>query len=622
MVLPFGRFAFCRSTKSAVRKPTTRLFVESLEDRCLLSAGYTVVPLASDVPALAPATDPSLVNPWGISYSPTGPFWFSDNGTGASDLLDGSGNGFDLAVSIPPAQGPSAGTPTGTVFNPGPGFLVSNNGVSGSSQFLFATEDGTISGWAPDVNLTHAILAVNNSAQGANYKGLALATDNSGNSFLYAADFGTGTVDMFNDNFQPVIQPGAFQDLSLPSQYAPFNIEEIGNQLYVSYAQQDALHHDQVNGAGNGFIDVFSLHGDLIRRFASGGTLDSPWGMTQAPAGFGQFGGDLLVGNAGDGHISAFDPNTGAYQGQLAGNAGQPLALGTLWSLKFGNGYMGGDANTLFFATGFDDESHGLFGAIQSPNNKGSHTAGLGGFDPNVPGERSDYPIPPRIGPDLGAVGGVSAPVSVLLPLNDSSLALAPTLFAVPQFNSAAATVTGPYSAASSTRASRFQLVASTATVIPEEHASQAGDEQNNPMALNSFLDVDPSRNAAVNAEPAIALDIQPMADPVASSVTGPSVEYNFAAVTQASPPVTPTLPTTTEASQAAVATQSGNPEPARHQETTAPQDRGAWATLLVGFLSVVSLPLAWGRSVKWRFKPAAMAEEELGDDLPTTKVV
>jgi uncharacterized protein (TIGR03118 family) len=409
------------STPSQPRQRLFRPSVEPLEERCLLTGGYTQVNLASDVPGEARVLDSLLVNPWGASFSPTGPFWFADNGSGVSDLRDGRGQIVPLVVE-------AGGSPTGTVFNGGSGFVVSEGGLSSPSRFLFATEDGTILGWAGDLDLTHALVAVDNSASGAVYKGLALAHD-AGRSFLYAADFSRGTIDVFDQAFQPVAHTGAFQDPSLPAGFAPFNIQNINNHLFVTYARQDGARHDEVAGTGQGFIDVYDTGGNLLRRFASGGALDAPWGLALAPRAFGPFGGDLLVGNVGDGRISAYNPASGAFLGQLLDAKGSPIAIPTLWSLTFGNGHAGGDSGTLFFTAGLDYETHGLFGAIQSPQKRGADTAGAGAFNPHAPGEPGDYPLPPRDGPAFRASSADQPlPAADLLPLRESSLVLAPTL--------------------------------------------------------------------------------------------------------------------------------------------------------------------------------------------------
>jgi uncharacterized protein (TIGR03118 family) len=469
-----------RKTRAAPeRQRSPRPVLEPLEDRCLPSGGYTQVNLASDMPGLARVTDSNLVNPWGIAFSPTGPFWFSDNGRGVSDLLDGRGQPLPLVVAVPSATGPG-GTSTGMVFNGRAGFVISENDVSAPSRFLFASEDGTISGWTTVVDPTHALLAVDNSSSGAVYKGLALATDPADHSFLYAADFSRGTIDVFDQAFRPVMRPGSFQDPNLPDGFVPFNIQNINNLLFVTYALQDAAIHDDIAGAGNGFIDVYDINGNLLRRFASRGALDSPWGLTLAPASFGPFGGALLVGDNGDGRINAYDLASGTYLGELADDKGIPIAISGLWALTFGNGHAGGDADTLFFAAGVNAEGHGLFGALQPPQRFGADTAGVGAFDPNDSDEPGDYPLPPSGGPALRAsTEEHPVPVSDLLPLRDSSLALAPTLVTFSQPNM------------------RIEAPASSAILlIPTVGNSQlARGVYHNVLALHTFLDLNPSLN-------------------------------------------------------------------------------------------------------------------------------
>jgi uncharacterized protein (TIGR03118 family) len=403
--------------------------VEPLEERWLLDAGYSALNLASDVPGLARVTDPNLVNPWGISFSPTGPFWFADNGSGVSDILDGRGQVVPLVVAVPSAA-PMDGVPTGTVFNHGSGFIVSENGVAAPSRFLFAGEDGTISGWSGVVDPAHALVAADLSASGARYKGLALATDSTGRSFLYAADFSHGTIDIFDATFHQTPEPGAFADPNVPAGFAPFNIQNIGDRLFVTYAQRDAKGYDNVTGPGLGFIDVYSTGGALIQRFAAAGALNAPWGLALAPADFGPYSGALLVGNEGDGRILAYDPHTGALEGALTAGDGKPLAIPDLWALTFGNGHLGGDANTLFFTAGVSDEQHGLFGAIQAPDRRGADTGGTGPFDDHAAGETGDYPLPPPGGPPLrsGTLADRAVVSAELMPLAGSPLLLVPTL--------------------------------------------------------------------------------------------------------------------------------------------------------------------------------------------------
>jgi uncharacterized protein (TIGR03118 family) len=414
------------------RQRYCRPVLECLEDRCLLSAGFTQVNLASDVPGLARVTDPNLANPWGIALSPTGPFWFADNSSGVADLLDGRGQIVPLVVALPsPGDPPHLGAPTGTVFNGGAGFVIAANGLAAPSRFLLASADGTISGWSSIVDPAHAHLAVDNSSSGAVYTGLALGS--AGHGFLYAADFSRATIDVFDEAFQPVVRRGAFQDPTVPAGFAPFNIQNINDRLFVTYAQQDKDGKDDVAGPGHGFIDVFDTAGNLLLRFSSQGPLNSPWGMALAPADFGPFGGALLVGNNGDGHINAYDPGSGTFLGQLGDDNGIPIVIPNLWALTFGNGHAGGASDTLFFAAGVDYDAHGLFGAIQSPQRKGADTAGPGVFDPHAPGEPGDYPLPPSAGPAFQTSNDNRLiPVSDLLPLSKgSSLVLAPTLSTV-----------------------------------------------------------------------------------------------------------------------------------------------------------------------------------------------
>jgi len=323
--------------------------------------------LVSDLHPHAEHLDPNLVNPWGIASSPTGPFWVSDNGTGVSTLYDTAGNGFPaanpLVVTIPPPLGgtpPAA--PTGIVFNGTSSFEL---GVAQPALFIFATEDGTISGWNLNFNLSNAILKV--TTPNAVYKGLAIGNNGTGN-FLYAANFRAGTIDVFNSSFLPAVLTGTFQDASLPAGFAPFGIQHIGNFLYVTYAKQDADKKDDVPGPGNG-LNVFDFNGNLVKRLISGAPLNSPWGLALAPANFGDFSGALLVGNFGDGTINAFNISTGAFLGTMLEPSGRPLVIQGLWGLLFGNGGQGGELGVLYFTAGIpgngEVEDHGLFGQIR-----------------------------------------------------------------------------------------------------------------------------------------------------------------------------------------------------------------------------------------------------------------
>ena len=304
----------------------------------------------------AQITDPNLVNAWGISFSPTSPFWVSDNGAGVATLYNVNPNTnatsiASLVVTIPPA---GTGTPTGQVFN-------ANVGAFNGDLFLFVSEDGTVSGWRGALGTTAETLQV---ASDANvYKGTTEATIN-GNSYLYAANFRAGTIDVLKGTSGAPDLTGHFTDPNLPAGYAPFNIRLLGNKLYVTYAVQDAIKHDDVAGAGNGIVSVFDTQGNFLGRVATGGTLNSPWGLALAPASFGPLAGDLLVGNFGDGRINAFDLSTDSLVGQLLGTDGSELTIDGLWALTVGNDGNAGSSNKLYFSAGPDDEMNGLFGVI------------------------------------------------------------------------------------------------------------------------------------------------------------------------------------------------------------------------------------------------------------------
>jgi len=323
---------------------------------------YRQYNLISDIPGVAEHTDPNLVNPWGMAYGPDTPFWIADNHTGVSTVYDGNGFETRTAVTIPTAPGgtPPA-SPTGIVFNSTTDFIV---GPNQPAHYIFATEDGTISGWNAGAA---AVLTADLSASGAVYKGLALGSSG-GENYLYAADFGLGRVDVFDAGFNPVALAGSFSDPTLPVGFAPFNIQNIGGRLYVTYALQDADAHDDVSGRGNGYVNVFDPNGVFLKRFASRGPLDSPWGVVLAPPGFGGYDGALLIGNFGDGRINAFNPATGGFLGDLHDPCGTPISIDGLWGLIFGNGGKAGDPHTLFFTAGIpyngNVEDHGLFGSI------------------------------------------------------------------------------------------------------------------------------------------------------------------------------------------------------------------------------------------------------------------
>jgi uncharacterized protein (TIGR03118 family) len=344
------------------------LVVQTVADNGRPNA-YGVKNLDSDGSIDADHIDPNLINGWGMAFNPAGFAWVADNGTGKATLYDGQGNPQTLVVTIPSAAGGAMpGRPTGIISNGTGDFAVQiGDGTPGPSAFIFASLDGTISGWAPSVDPTNAILAVNNSASGAIYTGLALVANGDGN-FLYAADFHNAKIDVFDENFQPATVSGSFQDSEIPSGYAPFGIQNLNGNLYVTYAQQDENAEQPVPGEGFGFVNVFDANGNLIRRVALRGALNAPWGLAIAPADFGPFSNRLLVGNFGDGWINAYDVATGEFIDQLRDGNGQPIRIEGVWGIAFGNGILEQPTNVLFFAAGPNEGNGGLYGRIEAIN--------------------------------------------------------------------------------------------------------------------------------------------------------------------------------------------------------------------------------------------------------------
>jgi uncharacterized protein (TIGR03118 family) len=357
--------------------------VQEAQGAASLVDGYEQHNLVSDLADRADRVDPNLVNPWGLTSSHTGPWWVANNGTGTSTLYRGDGTPVPnptspFVVKIPSANGTDNGVPTGIVFNTSGGFRVSEDEKAGRSLFIFASEDGVISGWSPSVNPTAAIVGI--TVPDAIYKGLAIAQTRFG-TFLYATNFHKGTIDVFDAGFHQVhlhniffphsFAPEAFLDRHIPPGFAPFGIQNIGGLLFVTYAKQKPPDNsDDEAGPGNGFVNIFTTRGQLISRFAARGALNSPWGLAFAPPNFGQFSNHLLVGNFGDGRINAFNLLTGALDGQLSDPQGQPITIEGLWSLKFSNGFDSGPRNLLFFTAGIEDEAHGLFGTLRAVFNK------------------------------------------------------------------------------------------------------------------------------------------------------------------------------------------------------------------------------------------------------------
>jgi uncharacterized protein (TIGR03118 family) len=344
-----------------------------------VQSSFTVTALVSDGVVPAAHTDANLKNPWGVAFNPKGFVWVADNGTNVATLYDGNGVPQSLIVTIPDGKNGSA-SPTGIVFNGTQSFTVSENGKSGVAAFIFTGEGGTITAWAPDVGPTNAFVMYDDGTGGAVYKGLALAAMN-GNNFLYATDFHNNKIDVFNTNFTKVAMPGAFTDPAIPVGFAPFGIQAIGSNLFVTYAMQDPVKHDDVAGAGLGMVDVYDTAGNLKQHFATGGSLNAPWGIAQAPGNFGPMSGAILIGNFGNGTINAFNASSGQPMGPLTGPNGSPIVEPGVWGIAFGNDLSNQPSNTLFFAAGPNAEADGVYGRIDlnTTSSSGTNTGSSAG---------------------------------------------------------------------------------------------------------------------------------------------------------------------------------------------------------------------------------------------------
>ncbi|HXD31752.1 MAG TPA: TIGR03118 family protein [Pyrinomonadaceae bacterium] len=362
MVLP----SFTSSAKVAKRlsmvsksAPQDPVSPDGLGPNIVSTNIYRQTNLVSDIPNLGQIIDPNLVNPWGISMSATSPFWVANNVTSTATLYGGdvgSAPAFKnpLVVTIP------GNLPTGTVFNGGTDFVITAGGGTGPARFIFASITGNITAWRAG---TAAIIT--SSQPGHVYTGLAIGNNGSGN-FLYAADFAHAKIDVFNSTFASTTLAGNFTDPALPAGFAPFNIQSLGGKLYVMYAKVDPMTGEEEAGPGLGFVSTFDFNGNFLQRLISNGALNAPWGIALAPSGFGMFGSDLLIGNFGDGKISAFNPTSGAFHGTMNDQSGHELEIEGLWAIAFGNGVGGGDTNNLYFNAGIGDEEHGIFGRIQA----------------------------------------------------------------------------------------------------------------------------------------------------------------------------------------------------------------------------------------------------------------
>jgi uncharacterized protein (TIGR03118 family) len=337
----------------------------SLLTGSLFGQHYTRTDLTADRSGIssAPNIDSNLINSWGLARSSGSPWWIADNGMGLSTLYDMNGVPQSLVVTIPPPKGQSGtSAPTGTVFNYTGAFDVA---PGQSAVFIFVTEDGTISGWNPNVNATNAVLAVDNSKKGAIYKGCAIAMTSNGPR-LYVSNFATAQVEIYNGNFQRVFpHEGAFTDPNLPANYAPFGLQNVGGNIIVTFAQRNPGSRDENHGAGLGFVDVFNTTGGILLRLQHGKFMNAPWGLAQAPGDFGVFSHRLLVGNFGDGTINAFNAVSGTWVGSLRNPDDSLLTIDGLWALSFaGDNTKSGLATVLYFTSGPNDESDGIFGNI------------------------------------------------------------------------------------------------------------------------------------------------------------------------------------------------------------------------------------------------------------------
>jgi uncharacterized protein (TIGR03118 family) len=332
---------------------------------CTSDSAYRQRNLVADGPAIvSEQKDPNLVNAWGIAFNPFGVVWVNDQGTGLSTLYDGNGVPQTLVVRVPGRVAGTIGTPTGIVFYGGGGFTVSQGGLTGPSRFLFASQDGVISGWAPNVNLTNAIPVVNGSADNPFYTGLAISAGGT-RALLYAADFRNGKIDVFDTTFARVTLSGTpFRDPYLPPGYAPYGLQAINGDIYVTHARKLPGSEEALAARGAVIVSVFDPNGVFVRQLVSGGHLNAPWGLALAPASFGKLANRLLVANHGDGSIQAFDLANGDWKGQLRHQDGRPIRIDGLWGLSFGNGLSSQPIDTLFFTAGPNGGAHGLYGRL------------------------------------------------------------------------------------------------------------------------------------------------------------------------------------------------------------------------------------------------------------------
>ena len=365
--------AACGGGGGAMSSGSTQLTAQSGEQ----FADTALVSNKTGVVATTTTIDANLQNPWGVAVAPGLPFWIADNNSNLSTLYSGTGTvetgtitgSNSVGIAIPASAAGVPSNPTGQVYNATGGFLIHTVNGMESAQFIYDGEGGTIAAWAANSGATAVTAYDDGIVNGANhavYKGLAIGSVN-GATFLYATDLHNNKIDVFDTNFsKPAAMQGLFVDPTIPAGFVPFGIAAVSGQLYVTYAKQDSAMHDEVTGPGLGYVDVFSMSGEFVTRFASGGTLNAPWGIAVAPSGFGSIAGDVLVGNFGDGTINIYTPSgsVGTFVSQLMVTNGGTLAIPGLWALVFGNGDPDKPLTTLFYTAGFADQTDGVFGSI------------------------------------------------------------------------------------------------------------------------------------------------------------------------------------------------------------------------------------------------------------------
>ena len=317
--------------------------------------------IVSDIPGMATLTDPLLVNPWGMSFLPTSPLWTSNQGTGTASLFSGA------PPAVPPAIVPlvvtiHGGPPTGQVSNTTTGFPVTGSLGTGTARFIFATLGGAISAWTPAAEATDSVVVAN--PPGASYTGLTMINTPSGPELL-AANFAQRRIDVFDSSFKLLDTPGLFRGINIPKGFAPFNVQALGNFVYVAYAKVDPATGRSVDGRGLGFVTRFTLDGKHWKRIAARGELNAPWGLALVPAGFGSLTGKLLIGNFGDGHIGVYEPNKWHFRDFLRGENGRPVQIERLWALLPGTATTGG-TDAIWFSAGIGNETHGLVGTFKA----------------------------------------------------------------------------------------------------------------------------------------------------------------------------------------------------------------------------------------------------------------